>query len=50
MMDESMDDALAVLEGLEDPAAKAIGFIEASNRLGDTRPGQGASRCWTGRS
>ena len=34
LMDESVDEALAVLEGLEDPAAKAIGFIEASNRLG----------------
>ena len=35
MMDESIDEALAVLEGLEDPAAKAIGYIEASKNLGD---------------
>ncbi len=34
LMDESIDEALAVLEGLEDPAAKAIGFIDASNKLG----------------
>jgi hypothetical protein len=34
LMEESLDEALAVLEGLEDPAAKAIGFLDASNRLG----------------
>ena len=33
-MDESVDEALAVLEGLEDPGSKAIGFIDASNKLG----------------
>ena len=34
LMDESVDEALAVLEGLEDPASKAIGFIDASHKLG----------------
>jgi hypothetical protein len=34
MMEENVDDALAVLEGLEDPAVKAIGFIDASHKLG----------------
>ncbi|HZW31241.1 MAG TPA: carboxypeptidase regulatory-like domain-containing protein [Isosphaeraceae bacterium] len=34
LMEESVDEALAVLEGLEDPAAKAIGFIQASHTLG----------------
>jgi hypothetical protein len=33
LMEESLDEALAVLEGLEDPAAKAIGYIEASTKL-----------------
>ena len=33
LMEESVDEALAVLEGLEDPAAKAIGYIDASNKL-----------------
>ena len=33
LMDESIDEALAVLEGLEDPAGKAIGFINASKKL-----------------
>ena len=33
MMDESMDEALAVLESLEDPAAKAIGYMHASTKL-----------------
>ncbi len=33
LMDESIDEALAVLEGLEDPAAKAMGFIQASDKL-----------------
>ena len=33
LMEESVDEALAVLEGLEDPAAKAIGFIDASEKL-----------------
>ena len=35
LMEESVDEALAVLEGLEDPGAKAIGFIDASKKLGD---------------
>jgi hypothetical protein len=34
LMDESLDEALAVLEGLEDPGAKAMGFLSASNKLG----------------
>ena len=34
MMDESVDEALAVLEGLEDPGAKAMGYIHASEKLG----------------
>src|SRR4029077_1734951 len=34
LMDESVDEALAVLEGLEEPASKAIGYIDASNKLG----------------
>jgi hypothetical protein len=34
LMDESIDEALAVLEGLEDPAVKALGFIRTSNKLG----------------
>jgi Carboxypeptidase regulatory-like domain len=34
LMDESIDEALAVIEGLEDPTGKAIGFIEASHKLG----------------
>ena len=33
MMDESMDEVLAVLESLEDPAAKAIGYMHASTKL-----------------
>ncbi len=34
MMDESVDEALAVLEGVEDPGAKAIGCIIASRKIG----------------
>ncbi len=34
MMEESIDEALAVLEGLEQPEAKAMGFIDASKKLG----------------
>ncbi len=34
MMEESVDEALAVLEGLEQPEAKALGFIDASKKLG----------------
>ena len=34
LIDESVDEALAVLEGLEEPASKAIGYIDASNKLG----------------
>jgi hypothetical protein len=40
LMDESLDEALAVLEGLSDPAAKAGGYIEASKRL----PRDGAAK------
>ena len=35
LMEESVDEALTVLEGLEDPGSKAIGFIDASKKLGD---------------
>jgi RNA polymerase sigma factor (sigma-70 family) len=34
MLDESVDEALAVLEGLEDPGSKAIGYIKASEKVG----------------
>ncbi len=34
LMEESLDEALAVLEGLEQPEAKAMGFISASQKLG----------------
>ncbi len=34
VMEESVDEALAVLEALEDPAAKALGLIDASQKLG----------------
>ena len=34
LMEESVDEALTVLESLEDPTAKAIGYIEGSNKLG----------------
>jgi hypothetical protein len=34
LMEESVDEALTVLEGLEDPGARAIGYIEASQKLG----------------
>ena len=40
LMDESIDEALAVLEGIEDPGAKASGLIEASKRLGDQNRAQ----------
>ncbi len=41
LMDESVDDALAVLEGLDDATAKAIGFIDASHKLAPaTAPGR----------
>ncbi len=33
LMGESIDDALAVLEGLEDPGAKALGYIKATIAL-----------------
>ncbi len=33
LMEQSVDEALAVLEGLEDPGAKAMGYIKASTRL-----------------
>ncbi len=33
LMGESIDEALAVLEGLEDPGAKALGYIKASTKL-----------------
>ena len=42
LMDESIDEALAVLEGLEDPAAKAIGFIRGEQQTGHAEPGPGA--------
>ena len=38
LMDESVDEALAVLEGLEEPAAKAIGFIEREQETGRRKP------------
>jgi hypothetical protein len=38
MMDESVDEALAVLEGMEDPGTKAIGYITASSKMGDGNP------------
>ncbi len=43
LMDQSVDEALAVLEGLagRSDGAKAIGFIEASNRLGTQNRGSG---------
>jgi hypothetical protein len=34
LMDVSVDEALAVLEGLESPASKSMGLIEASHKLG----------------
>ena len=40
MMDESMEDALAVLESLEDPTMKAMGYLEASTRLGAEKRAQ----------
>ena len=43
MMDDSIDEVLAVLESLEDPASKAIGYIEASKKLG----GRNRARCST---
>ena len=49
LMEESVDDALAVLEGLEDATSKAIGFIDASHKLGD-RDRAGRSKCSTGPS
>jgi hypothetical protein len=33
LMDESVDEAVAVLEALEDPGAKALGMIEATHKL-----------------
>jgi Carboxypeptidase regulatory-like domain len=33
LMDQSVDEAMVVLEGVEDPGPKAIGYIEASSRL-----------------
>ena len=49
LMEESVDEALAVLEGLEDPGAKAIGYIDASNKLGAQNRAR-RSKCLTGRS
>ncbi len=40
MMDESVDEALAVLEGMEDPEAKAIGCMTASSKLADRNRAQ----------
>jgi hypothetical protein len=40
MMDESVEDALTVLESLEDPATKTMGYIEASTRLGAEKRAQ----------
>jgi RNA polymerase sigma factor (sigma-70 family) len=40
MMDENVDDALTVLESLEDPTAKAMGYVEASIRLGAAKRAQ----------
>jgi hypothetical protein len=37
MMDESVEDALTVVEGLEDPGMKTMGYLEASARLGDDK-------------
>jgi hypothetical protein len=34
LMEESVDEAIAVLEGIEDPGLKAIGLIDASHKLG----------------
>jgi hypothetical protein len=34
MMVENVDDALAVLEGLDDPGAKAMGYLKAAKALG----------------
>ena len=40
VMDESVDDALTVLESLEDPGMKAMGYLEASTRPGAERHAQ----------
>ena len=40
MMDESVDEALAVLEGMEDPGAKAIGYLNASHKMGGRKRAQ----------
>ena len=44
LMEESIDEALAVLEGLEDPGAKAMGFIKASVKLALQESGPRRSR------
>jgi hypothetical protein len=40
MMDESVEDALTVLESLEDPTTKTMGYLEASARLGTEKRAQ----------
>ena len=49
LMEDSIDEALAVLEGLEDPGAKALGCIKASFKLACTI-GPRRSRFSIGRS
>ncbi len=40
MMEDDLDDALTVLESLNDPGSKVLGYIRASTKLGARKPAQ----------